>query len=931
MDLDSLSTEQLLALRDQVANAPTSQVAANPLDAMSTPQLLALRTQLTSTPEQRTFAGGTQNLLNALTFGFGDEITGAGAATVDAAKRLVSGDPGDWSSDYDKYLALSRNVRNEFRNQHPVAAIGSDVAAGFAMPGLGFVQSGISLTRQIPNVIKEGATLGGLYGLGESEGGALNRLEGAAKGGAAGALISSALPYAALGYQKATKGMTQGSREQIVGELLNDAAGQRGADRLETILGPDAVASAAKADAQGFGPKTFAEITQTPNAANIEKQMIREIDGGGQSILQNLADRQVNRVDALRALGSDVAAGITPDVRGANIRVMTKPSVEAMDEAVNKIFGQIKNSNAQMWIEDLPQTMKAEAANLAKGYNKLPSEVQAVLNKLTTEGGSPLSRLTLGEWHAMRSQAGSDMVKYAQDNREVARFFGILRDELDNKANQLIASNGFKNLSSDLQILKKGITAARYQKQTFDSGVVGNMSRRGGNFGYQMRDSAIPSSVIQTPEAAKQFMKAFGRNQDAVQEARGALLDDMMKKGPDTWNKYFQEKLPQFRAIFKDDLGAVSNVLADLDSEMSVGRMNQSATGRGPITSQMLTTKDAIEKRFSNPLLNYAQAEATGLGLAAGLGIGGGTGSVIGGLIGSGVGKKIASLGEKNSSQMMQMLVGALRDPQIARQYMQAAKTGDVSGLASSLDRFLTSTNRALATQAGRSLSSQDDQFRLSRPTNMQSQLSSQYQLSVEDRAKQEKPQEQQSNKFASFDRTSTPEVTQGGSSLDQFSKAIQLVPETKSELYRGFPDANQEIGLKEIPAMISKLHPFVQAVIDTESRGNPIAKSKKGAQGLMQVMPAVAEAYGADPLDPRQNLAVGISELEKHLDRFGDARLALAAYNAGPTRVANLIKRVGSSRFESIYPYLPRETQKYVGTVEQKFRSLVEDQTYGV
>ena len=80
----------------------------------------------------------------------------------------------------------------------------------------------------------------------------------------------------------------------------------------------------------------------------------------------------------------------------------------------------------------------------------------------------------------------------------------------------------------------------------------------------------------------------------------------------------------------------------------------------------------------------------------------------------------------------------------------------------------------------------------------------------------------------------------------------------------------------------------LVRAVLHQESGGRPCAVSSKGAQGLMQIMPATAIQLGlADPFEPRQNVEAGAKLLKQLLDRYkGDISLALSAYNAGESRV---------------------------------------------
>src|SRR5579864_9680257 len=80
----------------------------------------------------------------------------------------------------------------------------------------------------------------------------------------------------------------------------------------------------------------------------------------------------------------------------------------------------------------------------------------------------------------------------------------------------------------------------------------------------------------------------------------------------------------------------------------------------------------------------------------------------------------------------------------------------------------------------------------------------------------------------------------------------------------------------------------LIRAVISEESGGRPCAVSSKGAQGLMQLMPATSVQLGvADPFNPKQNVDAGVKFLKQLLAKYnGDVSLALSAYNAGPDRV---------------------------------------------
>ena len=90
----------------------------------------------------------------------------------------------------------------------------------------------------------------------------------------------------------------------------------------------------------------------------------------------------------------------------------------------------------------------------------------------------------------------------------------------------------------------------------------------------------------------------------------------------------------------------------------------------------------------------------------------------------------------------------------------------------------------------------------------------------------------------------------------------------------------------------------LVDSVIRVESNYNPYAVSPKGAQGLMQLMPATARRFGVkNNFDPRQNIEGGARYVRFLLDLFdGDVDLALAGYNAGENKIIFGLNRSGRS-----------------------------------
>jgi len=108
----------------------------------------------------------------------------------------------------------------------------------------------------------------------------------------------------------------------------------------------------------------------------------------------------------------------------------------------------------------------------------------------------------------------------------------------------------------------------------------------------------------------------------------------------------------------------------------------------------------------------------------------------------------------------------------------------------------------------------------------------------------------------------------------------------------------------------------LVTAVVEVESAYRPRARSRKGAMGLMQLMPATAAQLAVDdPYDPEQNLRAGVAYLARMVERFETLELALAAYNAGPEAV---------ERHRGVPPY--RETRDYVERVLRLYQGRQAD-----
>jgi soluble lytic murein transglycosylase-like protein len=149
-------------------------------------------------------------------------------------------------------------------------------------------------------------------------------------------------------------------------------------------------------------------------------------------------------------------------------------------------------------------------------------------------------------------------------------------------------------------------------------------------------------------------------------------------------------------------------------------------------------------------------------------------------------------------------------------------------------------------------------------------------------------------------------------------ARATHVAPPQRERLVEALVEVERESGISAL---------LLVALIEQESRFDPMAKGPRGSLGLMQVRPFVGKDFAARNgipwqgartlLDPVENVRIGAGYLAELLERFGSQELALAAYNMGPTRLDRRLAR-GDARIPA---FVRRVLRDYEG-LQREFAS---------
>ena len=152
---------------------------------------------------------------------------------------------------------------------------------------------------------------------------------------------------------------------------------------------------------------------------------------------------------------------------------------------------------------------------------------------------------------------------------------------------------------------------------------------------------------------------------------------------------------------------------------------------------------------------------------------------------------------------------------------------------------------------------------------------------------------------------------------VDQYLDKPQS--EQNSPLRHGFTQKEIDDAINKAAERHAVDPNLVRALVKVESNFNPNAVSRKGAMGLMQLMPQTARQMKlTNPFNPEENIDAGVRHLKDLLDSYGgDVRLSLAAYNAGAGAVA---RSAGIPHYAETRNYVKRITQLYGGSMGNNY-----------
>jgi soluble lytic murein transglycosylase-like protein len=804
-------------------------------------------------------AGGTLNLLSYPTFGFGDEIVAGGSALIDALQG------NDFGPAYDQRLNTARDLRTKFRNEvkemSPTLSIAQDVGGAFLNP-LNAMFSLAKAPTAVGRIAKNaavGAGMSSATAFGEGEGGAKNRLVDALQAGATGGILSGGISGVGEGLSRAAKSIAARFPDWAETEYFTAMGAGKG----------DLTKSARQ---DGF--------TKGPNG-ELETQLrtaLRAVKDGG------LLEDSWSPAAVLEKSGNRTVA-LAKEVQGL---------IKQTDEARGGIKVYPKFNNAENYIAK--QAVATDRPTLRKELDRWRKAIKE-------EGDGSLEflqrqKIELGT----RTYAGGQ--KTAEDFEKALT--ADLRQTIENVSEAALGKNGrtIANVNRELSNFKKTEDVLANQAARSENRSIGDVASTLYKTTGGVMSGLIGGSLIGIgggPGALLSGLALYSRTPQGRFIVAKALEKTASLASNATSPKGL-EKLTPIETAVSRLLPAQRALLIQKMNEPSDSRSNSKGVQGRPIgnSRQKAIVSDPIDQTFE--IDRYERTpqpiRKTGLGISS-----------------SGENGPLNTLQNSQNFPAVENLSRTLgtdilllsREAPLPRLEALRKSLQD-EGRIGVPEQSYTSKRTPTSPEDSQRSRSQLASVNLSQPNAPRSRSQSQETLSTT--ARKGSPTLQRDALYSSSP-ASAPENSRLRSNYNPTS-----TPKITRE--------NKELFQRVATEAIGKLPPLVQAMVQVESNGKIDAVSKAGAKGLMQLMPENVKKFKvADPFHPLENIRGGMALMREELGRFGDVKLALAAYNAGSPRVQEAIKRARSDKFVDVYQYLPAETQAYVARVLTKLNEL--------
>lgn len=706
-----------------------------------------------------------------------------------------------------------------------------------------------------------------------------------------GALVGGVAPSLVMGgFSALRRLLTDRSQQEITGSAAHLFK------KLTGLSGPDLDAAiAAMPDDELAQFMTTAEVTGNAGAAQIEKELTK---AGAGAI-------ELNRLETLREAARQRQLGSLSSVPAVNREGLGQTLIDSATDRLAR--GEIEAKN--LW-EAVPRYELIDVEDLQKSVGNILGTKQAGLPP-----GSKVSTLI----KQIMGGEGDDAIRTSgalQDIRSDA--LSLLRDSKLSATEQRVLSTisegvdgammkGLEGEAYDLYKLARDTT--RTNKEVFRAGSAG-----GSLIDYRARAATILRNVFKgDSQSINEMRQAVGVDPDLWEGIKRGVLDMIM---PGEGKSLTEAGLRKFtkanegalKELFKDSGHEdFLRVVEDLRSQNSVQEVAFRASRGNSITSQSNTVGGAITDAILDSII---------------------PGGSFVGKVGSELQKAAAV---KTTEQIHAKLLEAALNPKIAKELAMAPTTERVMSLMQRIGATLKDAGIKGARAAGLEIGR--PQFSETKKTGAPGLLASQQQTQQAKTPKTIQPsikggelpaQYPQSGRSQLSERSpssSNPTPTPPPKQLKELSNLSNDKDIEKAVAKKVRSGKTEALAKEEAIQESGKdpLAPLIKSMVRQESDGQADAVSHKGAVGLMQIMPSTAKQLARELgwdrynlKNPTQNKIMGSYYIRKLIEEFGDIPLALTAYNQGPTRIRNILKRHDADSLDEIVHLLGPDGRKY-------------------